>query len=172
MRIVQKAQELILTSSERRIAVDATCGNGHDTLFLLKHFSEVYAFDIQPLAIKRTGEKTAGFKKLHLLQEDFRNIKNHVKNADAIMFNLGFLPGSDRKIKTSDHDSAEAIIRALGILNTGGVMTIACYTQHAGGMEEFLIIKARLEAENIPFELEEGFPGREILIAIKKQPSI
>ena len=71
-----------------------------------------------------------------LLQEDFRNIKNHVENADAIMFNLGFLPGSDRKIKLrimirrkrhSRPQDSEYWWRHDHCL----------YTQHAGGWKNF-----------------------------------
>jgi methylase of polypeptide subunit release factors len=169
--IVRRAQEIILTCADKRTAVDATCGNGHDTLFLLGHFQEVHAFDIQPLASRRTKEKTEGIKHLHLYQEDFRKIGERVRLADAVMFNLGFLPGSDKKIKTSDHDSPEAVLKALEILAPGGVMTVACYTEHPGGMEEFLAIRRRLEEEKVSFRLEEGFPNNEKLIIIKKQPS-
>ncbi|HEY8395490.1 MAG TPA: class I SAM-dependent methyltransferase [Bacilli bacterium] len=166
--IVEKAQELILACKSKKTAVDATCGNGHDTLFLLEHFSEVFAFDIQPLAIKRTKAKTEGYRNLHLYKEDFRKINQYLKGADAIMFNLGFLPGSDKKIKTSANESAEAIISAFQILNEGGIMTVACYTEHEGGRDEFLKIKAALESLQIPFKMYEGFANNEVLIEIRK----
>ena len=35
------------------IVVDATMGNGHDTLFLAKLAKKVYAFDIQEQALER-----------------------------------------------------------------------------------------------------------------------
>ena len=38
------------------IAVDATCGNGHDALWLAEVCDRVYAFDIQPEAVKTTAE--------------------------------------------------------------------------------------------------------------------
>ena len=38
------------------ICVDATCGNGHDTLFLAKQSNHVYAFDIQKQAIQSTKD--------------------------------------------------------------------------------------------------------------------
>ena len=33
--------------SKHSISIDATMGNGHDTLFLAQHSLKVYAFDIQ-----------------------------------------------------------------------------------------------------------------------------
>ena len=48
------------------VAIDATVGNGYDTLFLAEHFNKVIGIDIQPLAIKRSKEKTKDFfKKLN-----------------------------------------------------------------------------------------------------------
>ena len=43
-----------------RTIVDITCGNGHDTVYLLSHChknSHVYAIDIQEVALTRTKEK-------------------------------------------------------------------------------------------------------------------
>ena len=39
------------------IVVDATMGNGHDTLFLAKLAKKVYAFDIQEQALEKTQER-------------------------------------------------------------------------------------------------------------------
>ena len=39
------------------IVVDATMGNGHDTLFLAKLAKQVYAFDIQEKALEKTQER-------------------------------------------------------------------------------------------------------------------
>jgi methylase of polypeptide subunit release factors len=166
--IVEKAQEIILSCKHKGIAVDATCGNGHDTLFLLKHFKQVYAFDIQPLAIKRTAERTKGFINLILIENDFQKINKYVDNVDAIMFNLGFLPGSNKRVKTSDFNSAAAILKAYDLLNPGAIMSIACYTKHDGGMEEFQEIKNSLKNSGIPYKLYQGFINEEVLIEIIK----
>ncbi|WP_079117300.1 methyltransferase domain-containing protein, partial [Streptococcus pneumoniae] len=39
------------------VVVDATMGNGHDTLFLAKLAKQVYAFDIQKQALEKTQER-------------------------------------------------------------------------------------------------------------------
>ncbi|MDD3999517.1 MAG: class I SAM-dependent methyltransferase, partial [Bacilli bacterium] len=113
-------------------------------------------------------EKTSNYANLRLIRSDFKKIDSYVKAADAIMFNLGFLPGSNKKIKTSDYDTAEAILKAYDILNLGGIMSIACYTKHEGGSEEFLEIKAALEKANIDFKLHNSFENEEILIEIRR----
>ena len=41
------------------IVVDATMGNGHDTLFLAKLAKQVYAFDIQEQAVEKTRQRLA-----------------------------------------------------------------------------------------------------------------
>ena len=41
------------------IVVDATMGNGHDTLFLAKLAKQVYAFDIQEQAVEKTRQGLA-----------------------------------------------------------------------------------------------------------------
>ena len=56
--IVTRVHELALTVDTKNIAIDATVGNGYDTLFLANFFKKVIGIDIQPLAIKRSKEKT------------------------------------------------------------------------------------------------------------------
>ena len=56
--------------------IDATCGNGHDTLFLARLVPEgrVLAFDISPLAINNTAarlEEHGVSERVELFQEDF-----------------------------------------------------------------------------------------------------
>ena len=41
------------------IVVDATMGNGHDTLFLAQLARKVYAFDIQEQAVEKTRQRLA-----------------------------------------------------------------------------------------------------------------
>lgn len=48
--------------TDQDTVVDATMGNGHDTLFLAKLAKEVYAFDIQEqaLSIRKSAWKKLG----------------------------------------------------------------------------------------------------------------
>ena len=56
--IVEKTHQLMIENHKYDVAIDATCGNGYDSLFLANYYKKVIAIDIQPLAIKRTLEKT------------------------------------------------------------------------------------------------------------------
>ncbi len=122
--------------------IDATCGNGHDTLFLARLVTsgKVLAFDKSLQAISNTARRLEENRMSHrvrLIQEDFRNLALYVTTPiAAIMFNLGYLPGSSRKTATSPEASSQAIQNAVSLLRTGGVMTIVCYLGHPGGVEE------------------------------------
>ena len=164
-KIVQRIHELILENTKFDIAIDATVGNGYDTLFLAQHFKKVIGIDIQPLAIKRSQEKTKDLENVELYLEDFNNI-GRFNYANLIVFNLGFLPGSNRKVKTQDYTSDKAILNAYKILD--GSLLIAAYVQHEGGYEEFLRLCKTLEENNIKYLLEDNFDNKEKLIIIKK----
>lgn len=163
--IVKRTHELMLENSKFDVAVDATLGNGYDTLFLAQHYKKVIGIDIQPLAIKRSSEKTKDLLNVEIILEDFNNI-DRFNYANLIVFNLGFLPGSNRKVKTQDYTSDKAILKAYGILD--GKMLIACYIQHEGGYEEYASLIKTLEENNIKYVLEDNFSNKEKLLIINK----
>ena len=163
--VVKRVHELALTSSKRSVAIDATIGNGYDTLFLREHFNKVVGIDIQPLAIKRSKEKLKDYDNVEIYLDDFNNIKNY-KYANVIIFNLGFLPGSNRKVKTHDYTSDVAVLNAYQILD--GIMLVACYVQHEGGYDEYLKLCDSLNKANINYKIEDNFLNKEILIIIKR----
>lgn len=163
-KIVKRIHELILENDKFEVAIDATLGNGYDTLFLANHFKKVIGIDIQPLAIKRSQEKIKNLKNVSIFLDDFNNIKKY-EYANLIVFNLGFLPGSNRKVKTQDYTSNKAILNAYEILD--GTLLIAAYIQHEGGYEEFLTLCKTLEENNINYILEDDFENKEKLLIIK-----
>lgn len=122
--------------------IDATCGNGHDTLFLARLVTsgQVFAFDISPVAIAKTTarlEEHGVFQRVQLFLEDFRNLQAYISSpVAAIMFNLGYLPGFSRETATGADCSRQAIQAAVNLLRPGGVMTIVCYPGHEEGAEE------------------------------------
>jgi len=129
------------------IAVDATAGLGRDTLFLAQCVGvtgKVYAFDIQEHAIIATRELLRKFNMLsnvELLHESHSNILKYVpKGVKAIMFNLGYLPGSTSKIITTPESTIKALEGALEILAYNGVITIVVYRGHEGGLRESLAL--------------------------------
>lgn len=129
------------------VAIDATAGNGHDTLFLAQQVGEtgrVYAFDIQNAAIEATRRRLLenGLSgRVSLIQASHAEMLAHIGPRDlgavsAVMFNLGYLPGADHDVITTAGSTLDAIDSGLALLRPQGVMTIVVYTGHAGGREE------------------------------------
>ncbi|GGG04626.1 class I SAM-dependent methyltransferase [Paenibacillus abyssi] len=135
------------------IVIDATAGNGVDTLFLAEAVGPrgtVYAFDIQAQAIANTRhrlETVLGPKgtlpHLNLLQQSHDTLlqvlppEQHGKVA-AVLFNLGYLPdpAADHSLITKPDTTLEALHAALALLRPGGILTIVVYPGHPGGDEE------------------------------------
>ncbi len=121
--------------------VDATCGNGHDTMFLagLVPQGRVLAFDIAEEAIINTRkmiDENSFSQRVSIIKDTHVNIPLYIDQpVKAIMFNLGYLPGS-KTSTTAAQESLQAIALSLPLLAAGGVMTIVCYTGHPGGAEE------------------------------------
>lgn len=125
------------------LAVDATAGNGHDTLFLADGVGaggHVYALDIQEEAALNTRKRleAAGLAdRVTVLVRGHQDMDKLVNEpVDAVMFNLGFLPGSDRSVITRPDTTREGIKSALRILKPGGRLSVVAYTGHPGSREE------------------------------------
>ena len=56
------------------------------------------------------------------------------------MFNLGYLPGSDKKITTLRESTMKAVVTALDLLEDGGGLLVAVYPGHEEGtLEGFML---------------------------------
>lgn len=128
------------------IAIDATAGNGHDTVFLALRVGltgRVLSFDIQAEAIEKTRARllAADLANVELIPHDHAGLSDLIPSHDrgcirAIMFNLGFLPGGDKAIITRVGSTVKALRSALDVLMPGGVLTVIAYPGHPGGDEE------------------------------------
>lgn len=134
---------------EGSLAVDATAGKGNDTLFLARAVGptgKVTAFDIQEDALRITAEKlkAAGVEdRVRLLGENHRHMKDFIREpVDALMFNLGYLPGSDRAVVTDPHSTLEAMAAGLELLSPTGRMSVVVYTGHPGAAAESRAVAA------------------------------
>ncbi len=128
---------------EGETAVDATAGNGHDTVFLARLVGEtgrVFAFDVQAAAIEsaRGRVEAAGFgERVEFFCESHARMVERVPaGVAAVMFNLGYLPGADHAVITKTEETLKALEAAIALLRSGGVVTVVCYPGHAGGDEE------------------------------------
>jgi len=128
------------------IGIDATMGNGHDTLFLARHSLKVYSFDIQDSAINATYkrlEKNNCLKNVNLIHAGHESMSQHIapdEKADAILFNLGYLPHADPTIITQKKSTIIALNHAIKILSNNGIISILAYPGHTGGSSELQAI--------------------------------
>ena len=117
------------------IVVDATMGNGHDTLFLAKLAKQVYAFDIQEQALEKTSQRLeeAGLTNAELILQGHETVDQFVREAKAGIFNLGYLPSADKSIITQPQTTIEALEKLYHLLVKGGRIAIMIYYGHEGG---------------------------------------
>ena len=129
------------------IAVDATMGNGNHTLRLAElvgRRGHVYAFDIQAQALTQTKERlqTAGLlERTSLYLQGHETVSSvippaHHGHVQAAIFNLGYLPGSDKSIVTTPHTTLAAIEQLLHLLSPTGIIILVIYHGHDGGKVE------------------------------------
>ncbi|WP_071393784.1 class I SAM-dependent methyltransferase [Bacillus tuaregi] len=129
------------------IAVDATLGNGHDTLFLAKlvgEYGHVYGFDIQEEAVinsrKRLEEQDL-LSQVTFFNKGHEHISNCLPNEQhgkvtAAIFNLGYLPGGDKSIVTKPDTTISAIEQLLSIMKPEGIIVLVIYHGHPEGAIE------------------------------------
>ena len=117
------------------VVVDATMGNGHDTLFLAKLAKQVYAFDIQEKALQKTSQRLqeAGLTNVELLLQGHETVDQFVTEVKAAIFNLGYLPSADKNIITKPQTTIEALEKLCRMLIKGGRIAIMIYYGHEGG---------------------------------------
>ncbi|MHB8171983.1 MAG: tRNA (mnm(5)s(2)U34)-methyltransferase [Thermincolia bacterium] len=128
-------------------AVDATAGNGHDTLFLARLVGEegrVYAFDVQQAALDNTLQRLRELgadKQTELILAGHEEMGHYVTGGvDVVMFNLGYLPGGDHGLITKPETTLVAVEVGLNLLKPGGLMTLVVYWGHGGGVKEAQVV--------------------------------
>lgn len=172
LKIAHQAIQDVLTIGDQ--AIDATLGNGHDTLFLAQQVGltgKVYGFDIQQVAIDTSMQKLAQHQLLSnviLIKDNHANMLAHIPNPvygriKACMFNLGYLPKADKQITTQIDSTLAALNSVCQLLAPQGIITIIAYTGHAGGIEETNSVQAWCEQLN-PAQ----FTQRQLLSEIDK----
>jgi len=129
------------------IAIDATLGNGHDTLFLAQQITLtglVYGFDIQAQALVATSQRLATaqlsdvcclFHAGHQNMAKMIPVAQHGK-IKAVMFNLGYLPHGDKTLISQAQTTLQALNAARLLLCKTGVISVLAYPGHSGGDTE------------------------------------
>lgn len=121
-------------------ALDATAGNGHDTLLLCRLVGpqgRVVALDIQAQAVENTNLRLrrAGMDAVgRAVRDSHVHLARYAApgEADAVVFNLGYLPGADHSVFTVPATTLAALDAACTLLRPGGILTVCAY---AGGRQ-------------------------------------
>ena len=125
-------------------AIDATAGNGGDTLMLCEMVGtegRVLAMDIQQQAVENTQKllTESGWASVaRVVQDSHARMEQYAQpeSADCVVFNFGWLPGGDKSITTLWETTQVAISAALSLLVKGGVCTVCAYPGHDEGDRE------------------------------------
>ena len=164
--------------------VDATMGNGHDSLFLASCVGDtgkLYAFDVQQAALCATKNRLKAHGVLHrasLFAAGHEEAEKHLPagvDFRVVMFNLGFLPGSDKQRVTVARTTLAACALFAARMAQPGLMVIHCYSGHSGGLEESLAVKAWAGALSAPLWRVQALEdlnkakNRELLILVWQQ---
>ena len=132
---------------EGDLAIDATAGNGHDTGYLATRVGErgrVIAIDIQGIAIESTRNllsEIAVANRVTLLVGNHSVIldellEEYKESIATIVFNLGYLPGSDKSVQTEAKNTIQALEASTNLLRPSGLLCVTAYRAHHGGEEE------------------------------------
>ena len=136
------------------LVIDATAGNGHDTVFLADCVGEsgkVLAFDVQEAALVSARERVAacGFSdRVVFFHESHGQMNSHAVtgSVSVIMFNLGYLPGEGHELTTEVGETLAALEIAAHLLRPGGVISVVCYPGHSAGAIEATAVEAWMKS--------------------------
>ena len=102
------------------------------------------------------------------VRADHADIARHAPGgADAVVFNLGYLPGASHNVFTTPDTTLPALDAALALLRAGGILTVCAYSGGAQGTGERDAVVAWAHAlrekedffvETALFEERTGFP--------------
>ena len=151
----------VLSSGD--IAIDATMGNGKDTLMLAKYLTSlgggtVLSFDIQEKALYNTEallkEHLPSYQTIdHLLLRSHAEFPENIQpeSVKLIVYNLGYLPGGNKTLTTMTATTLQSVEKALSLLCHVGVLSLTCYPGHPEGKKEWHALQALLT--NLPKNL-------------------
>lgn len=132
---------------EGDLVIDATCGNGHDTLFLKQLIGPdgiIWGIDIQKQAIENTHIRLKNFfgddelKNVHFVHSSHDCFPKNIliNTISLIVYNLGYLPGGDKSITTIIDSTIASLEKSLLLLKLYGAVTITLYPGHEEGFKE------------------------------------
>ncbi|ANM31717.1 hypothetical protein ABI59_22410 [Acidobacteria bacterium Mor1] len=151
------------------MAIDATAGNGYDTVFLAKCVTEtgkVYAVDLQAAAVRAVEKRVfeESLPQVQVIQGNHGEIDALLPaglagRVGAVMFNLGYLPGGDKSVVTAPESTVTALDAAWKLLRPGGLLSVLAYRGHPGGQSEALAVSRWLGVDPARRVLEKPAEG-------------
>lgn len=142
------------------IAIDATCGNGLDSLFIAQRILDLeqqqrlgksdfegqpsvrlHCIDIQASAIETTRRRleNAGYRnqiKYHHCSHELLPPEVEPESVSLATYNLGYLPASNKQVITLPHSTISSLSASAKLIRVGGVLSVTSYRGHPGGLEE------------------------------------
>lgn len=150
------------------IAIDATCGNGHDSEFLAQLLKlncekyesdssliikQLYCLDIQEDAMKNTSNRLkkvihpSQWENIHFIHGSHEKFPPLIRenSVSLICYNLGYLPGAQRKtteafVQTTTETTKKSLVAAIPLLKEGGLLCVTAYPGNDGGEEEQKVV--------------------------------
>ena len=180
MRVTEQAHEAVQRVVQAgETVVDATMGNGHDTLLLAMLVGpegRVIGIDLQEVALELTRrlllENGIEEGRVQLVCCSHAELDRALSGpVAAVMFNLGYLPGGDHAFTTRKESTLAALEQGWTALRNGGIITAACYQGHPGGRAEteaVLAWAAALERAQIEICRREEAKDGPILVTVRK----
>lgn len=138
------------------IIIDATMGNGKDTLVIGQILSSLgggtlFSLDIQEKALENTQallqEHLPNYSSfVHLLLSCHTAFPKEIKTGSVklIVYNLGYLPGANKTLTTMTPTTMISVEKAIELLCPGGVMSLTCYPGHPEGACELQALQSML----------------------------
>lgn len=134
------------------VVLDATAGNGHDTVFLSQLCGtdgRVIAIDIQAEALEQARARivsSGSGEHVLLLHGDHARLGELVdrytpSGFSLVVFNLGYLPGGRKQITTTVSGTVKALEQAYERLRPGGHLSVMCYPGHDEGLRETVAVE-------------------------------
>lgn len=141
LRATEMAHEIVRARVHAGdMAIDATLGGGTDLVFLsgcVGATGKLLGFDVQAEAVERSRARLGPRDGVELHAVGHERMAEFVDAEVAVvMFNLGYLPGGDKSVITRTETTLAALATATEFLRPGGVVTVVCYSGHAGGDHE------------------------------------
>lgn len=121
--------------------IDATCGNGYDSLKVLSLIPEgyLYCLDIQKQACQNTHERLKNsFTNFEIFCQSHESFPEKIKKSSIklIIYNLGYLPKGNKNLTTMKDSTLKSLKNAINLLAPTGVLSVMCYVGHDEGSEE------------------------------------